>query len=199
MWNNIERAIKDKIVHVIVEGIDGSGKSTLLTQAFNILHEEFPYRVLLIRNPSNQSLYNRMHFGDMTPYEIGMATLADFARVYNNAVEFLDGRGIILQDRSAITSGSIYNLSGMNIYESGIWHNAAENIIENTLGYPICFVMSKQLRQETNKFTGKGFYNDILDSGYDVMGTRYYRFETVEGEVKEDANRLVNQIDKELG
>lgn len=164
--HNVDRIIQSgKKVRLILEGLDGSGKSTIGGWLFNILHDIFPYRVLLVRNPSSPLLYKRMHDGDMSGFEVGMSTLADGLRVAR-ACDEMDA-DIIIQDRSAIVSGQAYNFMRMQPYEQAIYANAVRDFTHTIHGeHHVIIQLLNVWRQEETVFSDSKYTNDTPSDVY---------------------------------
>lgn len=124
MYNNLQRYIKDRSYHLILEGADGTGKSTLAQAIYDEASKYMP--VLMLKNPNSPDLYKQMHDGVLTSFQIAMSTLSDALELHiKHYEEFLSGH-LIVQDRSAIVSGYVYNITGMNDAEKLIYSKSIQ-------------------------------------------------------------------------
>lgn len=183
--------------HIILEGPDGTGKSSLIIEMKRLL-EKKGFTVVTSKNPSSPKLYEQMHNGVLTPFQIAMSTLADmytdFKLRLQNARELENV--VILQDRSALISAQVYNLPKMSYYEYYIWICAALDIFDNYYRNCAQFVVLTNAphRNEDNIFISNdniAHYQSLAINGGHFSQT-FLSFSS-EGNITESARRLLEE------
>ena len=183
--------------HIILEGPDGTGKSSLIIEMKQLL-ENKGFTVVTSKNPSSPKLYQQMHDGVLTPFQIAMSTLADMYTDFE--LKLQDARDtenvVILQDRSALISAQVYNLPKMSYYEYSIWHLSASDIFDNYYRNMADFVIltNEPFRIESNIFindeNAKRYLKLINTGGY--FWQNFIPFSSEEN-ITESAQRLLEE------
>lgn len=182
--------------HLIFEGPDKSGKTTLIEEVSYILRNN-GYDILVRRNPSNPKLYQQMHEGILTHFQIAMSTLSDMLEDYEiNIKPHLNSGGIVLQDRSALISAQVYN--PMNEWERKLWfHGASEayHTCYNNRNCKFIILTNPPFEEETNVFTNPINiikYKELAQTGGEFSQT-FTQFENI-GTVNESAFSLLRGL-----
>lgn len=193
MYNNLQRYIKDRSYHLILEGADGTGKSTLAQAIYDEASEHMP--VLILKNPNSPNLYKQMHDGALTNFQIAMSTLSDALELHiKHYKEFLNGY-LIVQDRSAIVSGHVYNMASMSLTEKMIYRESIQRwkqiLYENA---HVLILDNKPMRKEHNVFSK-------YTAGYKELITNRHLYQkelglyTCEGTPEDDAKTVLGLLE----
>lgn len=184
--------------HIILEGPDGTGKSSLIAEMKQLL-ENKGFMVVTSKNPSSPKLYQQMHDGILTPFQIAISTLADMYTDFE--LKLQDARDtenvVILQDRSALISAQVYNLPKMSYYEYCIWICAALDIFDNYYRNCAQFVILTNAphRNEDNIFINNDnatYYQSLITSGGHFL-QNILPFSS-EGNITESAQKLLKEL-----
>ena len=184
--------------HIILEGPDGTGKSSLIAEMKQLL-ENKGFTVVTSKNPSSLKLYQQMHEGILTPFQIAMSTLADmytdFKLRLQNAREMENV--VVLQDRSALISAQVYNLPKMSYYEYNIWICAALDIFDNYYRDGTQFVILTNVphRNEDNIFISNDniAHYQLLAINGGLFWQTFLSFSSG-GNITESAQRLLEEL-----
>ena len=185
------------IRHIILEGPDKVGKSSLINE-MKILLENSGKKVKNYRNPNSPVLYKQMHNGILTPFQIAMSTMLDMASLHRYVIEHEMIDNIILQDRSALVSGQVYNVPYMEQMEFYAWRREAEFFYQNYLlnNWSKYVILTNQpYEKEENVFTNDKnveHYARIAYSG-GLLKQDFLSFSS-EGNITESARKLLKEL-----